>query len=56
MPNRSMSGHDPLEDFHRREITLDGVAKVVHAAGAGPAVIVMTAMPGRSSRAGWEDD
>jgi dienelactone hydrolase len=48
MPNRNMNEHDPLEDFHRREITLDGVTKVVHVAGAGPAVIVMTEMPGIS--------
>ena len=39
---------DPLEDFDRREITLDGVTKVVHAAGTGPAVIVMAEMPGIS--------
>jgi dienelactone hydrolase len=40
--------HDPLEDFNPRVITLDGVAKVVHVAGSGPAVIVMTEMPGIS--------
>jgi dienelactone hydrolase len=39
---------DPLEDFDPRVLTLDGVAKVVHVAGAGPAVIVMTEMPGIS--------
>jgi len=39
---------DPLEDFVSREITLDGATKVVHVAGAGPAVIVMTEMPGIS--------
>jgi dienelactone hydrolase len=39
---------DPLEDFDRREITLDGATKVVHAAGTGPAVIVMAEMPGIS--------
>lgn len=43
-----MSRHDPLDDFVPREITLDGVAKVVHVAGAGPAVVVMTEMPGIS--------
>ena len=42
MPKRSMKQDDPLEDFSRREITLDGVAKIVYVAGAGPAVIVMT--------------
>jgi len=48
MPHRSMAIDDPLEDFTGREITLDGVTKVVHVAGAGPAVIVMTEMPGIS--------
>src|SRR3954468_8540920 len=47
-PIRSMSQDDRLEDFARREITLDGATKVVHVAGAGPAVIVMTEMPGIS--------
>jgi dienelactone hydrolase len=48
MPRRSMSEDDPLEDFDPRAITLDGVRKVVHVAGTGPAVIVMTEMPGIS--------
>ena len=48
MPNRSMKSDDPLEDFTCRDITLDGVAKAVHVAGSGPAVIVMTEMPGIS--------
>jgi dienelactone hydrolase len=39
---------DPLEDFDPRAVTLDGVTKVVHVAGTGPAVIVMTEMPGIS--------
>jgi dienelactone hydrolase len=39
---------DPLEDFEPRTITLDGVAKVVHVTGSGPAVIVMAEMPGIS--------
>jgi dienelactone hydrolase len=43
-----MKQHDPLEDFKRRAITLDGVTKVVHVAGAGSGVIVMTEMPGIS--------
>jgi dienelactone hydrolase len=47
-PIRSANEHDPLEDFDPREITLDGVTKVVHVAGTGPAVIVMTEMPGIS--------
>src|SRR5437667_12168613 len=48
MPKRSMKQDDPLEDFTRRDITLDGVSKVVYVAGTGPAVIVMTEMPGIS--------
>src|ERR1700675_195190 len=48
MPKRSMKQDDPLEDFKRREIELDGVTKAVHVAGTGPAVIVMTEMPGIS--------
>jgi dienelactone hydrolase len=48
MPKRSMKQDDPLEDFKRRQIELDGVTKAVHAAGTGPAVIVMTEMPGIS--------
>jgi len=43
-----MQEEDRLEDFARREITLDGVTKLVHVAGTGPAVIVMTEMPGIS--------
>lgn len=45
---RNMHEDDPLDDFAPREITLDGVTKVVHVAGTGPAVIVMTEMPGIS--------
>jgi hypothetical protein len=48
MAVRSMKEDDPLEDFARREITLDGVAKRVYVAGSGSAVIVMTEMPGIS--------
>src|SRR5438105_13373427 len=43
-----MKEDDPVEDFARREITLDGVAKRVYVAGSGPAVIVMSEMPGIS--------
>ena len=39
---------DPLDDFVRREVVFDGVAKIVHIAGSGPAVIVMAEMPGIS--------
>lgn len=48
MTSRSMKADDPLEDFAHRDIALDGVAKIVHVAGSGPAVIVMTEMPGIS--------
>ena len=48
MVKRSMQEEDRLDDFTHRTITLDGVAKVVHVAGSGPAVIVMTEMPGIS--------
>ena len=48
MSSRSMNEDDPLEDFARREITLDGVTKRVYVAGSGPAVIVMSEMPGIS--------
>jgi dienelactone hydrolase len=48
MPKQNMHEDDPLEDFDRRPVTLDDVTKVVHVAGTGPAVIVMTEMPGIS--------
>jgi dienelactone hydrolase len=48
MPRRAPEQDDPLEDFDRRTITLDAVAKVVNVSGEGPAVIVMTEMPGIS--------
>jgi dienelactone hydrolase len=44
----SMKTDDPLEDFARRDITLNDVAKRVYVAGEGPAVIVITEMPGIS--------
>jgi dienelactone hydrolase len=48
MPSRNLNEDDPLDDFDHRQITLDAVTKVVHVAGSGPAVIVMTEMPGIS--------
>jgi dienelactone hydrolase len=48
MATRNTNDDDPLDDFHPYAITLDGVAKTVHVAGTGPAVIVMTEMPGIS--------
>ena len=47
-PQRRLDEDDPLEDFDARAITLEGITKVVHVAGSGPAVIVMTEMPGIS--------
>lgn len=48
MPSRSLNEDDTLEDFAIREIALDGSTKRVYIAGTGPAVIVMTEMPGIS--------
>ena len=46
--DHDMEQDDPLDDFTRREIALEGVTKRVYVAGSGPAVIVMTEMPGIS--------
>jgi dienelactone hydrolase len=43
-----MKVDDALEDFVAREITLNGMTKNVYVAGSGPAVIIMTEMPGIS--------
>lgn len=48
MADRSVTEHDPLEDFQARTLTLGEASKRVHVAGAGPAVIVMPEMPGIS--------
>ena len=48
MTQRRMDEDDPLEDFERRVVTLGDESKVVHVAGTGPAVIVMSEMPGIS--------
>lgn len=48
MTHVNMTTDDPLDDFFQREITLDSVTKKVYVAGKGPAVIVMTEMPGIS--------
>jgi dienelactone hydrolase len=45
---RSLTETDPLEDFERRQITLLDRSKPVFVAGSGPAVIVMSEMPGIS--------
>jgi len=47
-PTRSMNEDDPLDDFIPSQITLDGIEKKVYTAGRGPAVVVMTEMPGIS--------
>jgi dienelactone hydrolase len=41
-----ITDRDPLTDFERRELTLLGRTKGVFVAGEGPAVIVMSEMPG----------
>src|SRR5476649_266642 len=43
---RKLTEPDPLDDFTPRRFEIDGVSKIVHVAGAGPAVIVMPEMPG----------
>jgi hypothetical protein len=48
MPDTLEFHDDPLDDFAHRSITLDGVTKTVHTSGHGPAVIVMSEMPGIS--------
>jgi dienelactone hydrolase len=44
----AMQQHDTLADFDHRPIMLDGISKTVYVSGTGPAVIVMTEMPGIS--------
>ena len=48
MAETDLDKTDPLTDFERRQITLLGETKLVFVAGTGPAVIVMTEMPGIS--------
>lgn len=48
MPHDDMTTDDPLDDFDAQQITLNGTTKTVHVTGRGPAVIVMTEMPGIS--------
>jgi len=45
---QALDQHDPLADFERRDIHLLGKSKLVFVAGRGPAVIVMSEMPGIS--------
>ena len=48
MAEADLDKPDALADFERRQITLLGKTKLVFVAGTGPAVIVMTEMPGIS--------
>jgi len=48
MAEADLNKHDALADFERRQITLQDKTKLVFVAGSGPAVIVMTEMPGIS--------
>lgn len=45
---RSLTEPDPLDDFQPRRLDIDGLARTVHVAGTGPAVIVMPETPGIS--------
>jgi len=47
-PQRPLTEPDPLDDFTSRRIEIDGLSKIVHVAGSGPAVIVMPETPGIS--------
>lgn len=48
MPNHDLNVRDTLEDFARRDFSMLGKTRLVYVAGSGPAVIVMTEMPGIS--------
>lgn len=48
MASHPLPDTDPLDDFEHRPVTLEGETRTVHLAGRGPAVIVMTEMPGIS--------
>lgn len=48
MPPFDPSKRDTLDDFEHRSIELLGKARLVHVGGTGPAVIVMSEMPGIS--------
>jgi len=45
---RPLTEPDPLDDFVPRAVDIDGLARTVHVAGSGPAVIVMPETPGIS--------
>src|SRR5688572_13791513 len=46
MADLEWNRHDALADFERRELTFGGATRLVYVAGSGPAVIVMSEMPG----------
>lgn len=46
--NQSLDQRDPLTDFARRDYTFDGTTRRVYVAGTGPAVLVLSEMPGIS--------
>jgi dienelactone hydrolase len=48
MMDKNLNKTDALEDFAHRTITLGNASKLVHVAGVGPAIIVLTEMPGIS--------
>ena len=41
-----MSSHDPLDDYQCESMTFDDRAKDVYSKGSGPAVVIMTEIPG----------
>jgi dienelactone hydrolase len=46
MGNGATTERDPLDDFRSEHLTFGGETKRVHTGGTGPAVVVMTEMPG----------
>lgn len=48
MTTRRTTRDDPLDDFERTSVEIEGVRKAVHVIGSGPAVILMPEMPGIS--------
>jgi dienelactone hydrolase len=48
MPDFDRAFRDPLDDFEKRDVTLLGKTRRVYVSGSGPAVIVMSEMPGIS--------
>ncbi|MBW8777731.1 MAG: dienelactone hydrolase family protein [Burkholderiales bacterium] len=47
-PQPPLTEPDALDDFTPRRIEIDGLSKILHVAGSGPAVIVMPETPGIS--------